>query len=694
MKNRSRITFLTAYSKLLLLSLIILLWAFAASMRVHANEAVPLTVSANEVTLSDTVDTASRTDSAAVYTVINIENSDLLYNLEPFEMVRRSSQNTEPLFYHIFNNNLLNVTAVIEDSAGTITTRTLSVSWSCWDDSTTVTDTTVCGEYIETGSIQLPDDSYAWGEGVFSELTLLVRVYDPQEPVEIVSLEEVWNEFDTAFSLEQNGSIEDLLENENNSISLQTAWSCYDANGNEYLCPVIYNTEAVKEDTVGIYDISVTFEAPLNCRFSDALTVPSYSIPVTVQAPGHPRLDVSYISPNYDFIIFPWISSGINLDTMEVWMSENDGEWRMLELDWEAYIYDAMLNLYAFLLTEGSSYQIQVKYEGGQTGIASFTYEWDMLSGKEYIDGDRDGGDTNGNPPKDSDENISESENTDNNPSKPSTEDANTENTLPENSTKYEDSSTETENNSTDISSGTVTSNPETVETLPPSLATTTLPKETSDNHKSIPDDMGKEPAVKTPVPSDTLSDREKPYLFGSEITLMLENLGSARFSEETIMLDIPADAITSLGIGDTDQLLVTILPLQNNGFSIDILKNDIAITTLSSMQVSLPYQPAPNTTPVLMNEYDEKVSSGEYRPDTGIVTFTINETGIFYIQDEAVPMQDSFNDNTLTEAEITAPEKGNDNSGFKMIATVVTVTTTGSAAGAAIYVYNIKRRL
>ena len=205
---------------------------------------------------------------------------------------------------------------------------------------------------------------------------------------------------------------------------------------------------------------------------------------------------------------------------------------------------------------------------------------------------------------------------------------------------------------------------------------------------------MGKEPAVKTPVPSDTLSDREKPYLFGSEITLMLENLGSARFSEETIMLDIPADAITSLGIGDTDQLLVTILPLQNNGFSIDILKNDIAITTLSSMQVSLPYQPAPNTTPVLMNEYDEKVSSGEYRPDTGIVTFTINETGIFYIQDEAVPMQDSFNDNTLAEAEITAPEKGNDNSGFKMIATVVTVTTTGSAAGAAIYVYNIKRRL
>ena len=660
MKNRSRITFLTAYSKLLLLSLIILLWAFAASTRVHANEAVPLTVSANEVTLSDTVDTASRTDSAAVYTVINIENSDLLYNLEPFEMVRRSSQNTEPLFYHIFNNNLLNVTAVIEDSAGTITTRTLPVSWSFWDDSTTVTDTTVCGEYIENGSIQLPDDSYTWGEGVLSELTLLVRVYDPQEPVEIVSLEEVWNEFDTAFSLEQNGSIEDLLENENNSISLQTAWPCYDTNGNEYLCPVIYNTEAVKEDTVGIYDIAVTFEAPLNCRFSDTLTVPSYSIPVTVQAPGHPRLDVSYISPNYDFIIFPWITSGINLDTMEVWMSENDGEWRMLEPDWEAYVYDAMLNLYAFLLTEGSSYQIQVKYEGGQTGIASFTYEWDMLSGKEYIEGDRDGGDTDGNLPKDSGADSDKDENSD------------------------------SEDKDSDVNSPAQTPEP----VVPTAQTQTPLQEVPSADPENTLSDIDNASVPDAPVHTDIASDRKEPYLLGSELNLMIQSMGSARFSKDAIMLDIPESAIAALGISNTDRLLVTILPLKNNGFSIDILKNDIAVTTVSSMQIALPYQPVENTTPVLINTDGTIIAAGSYNTSTGLVTFTINETGTFYIQNEAVPMQDNFNDNTLTEAEITAPEKGNDNSGFKMIATVVTVTTTGSAAGAAIYVYNIKRRL
>ncbi len=321
MKNKSRTTFLTAYGKFLLLSSIVLLLVFGTSLQVYASE-------------PDNTTVALDTSSTAVYTVIGIEDSEQLSNLAPFEMVRRSSQNTEPLFYHIFNNGLLKVNAIIEDSDGSITTKTLPVSWSCWDDSTTVTNTTVCGEYLETGIIQLPDDYYVWAEGVLSELTLLVRVYDPQEPVEIVSLEEVWNEFDTAFSLEQNSSIEEFLS----SAPLQTAWPCYDVVGNEYLCPVLYNSEDVKENTVGIYDITVTFEEPLNCRFSDNLIVPSYSIPVTVQAPGHPRLDVSYISPNYDFIIFPLITSGINLDTMEVWMSENDGEWRMLELDWEAYI--------------------------------------------------------------------------------------------------------------------------------------------------------------------------------------------------------------------------------------------------------------------------------------------------------------------------------------------------------------------
>ena len=648
MKNKSRTTFLTVYGKFLLLGFIIFLWFFTASIRVHANE-------------SDSEPAAMDTSSTTVYTVVGIEHSERLSNLAPFEMVRRSIQNTEPLFYHVYNNSLLNVNAIIEDSEGTITTKTLTVSWSCWDDSTTVTNTTVCGEYIETGTILLPDDSYTWGEGVMSELTLLVRVYDPSEPVEIVALEEVRNEFDIAFSLEQNSSIEDFLI----TAPLQTAWPCYDATGNEYLCPVIYNTEDVMEDTVGIYYITVTFEEPLNCRFSDNLIVPSYSIPVTVQAPGHPRLDLSYISPNYDFIIFPWITSGIDLDTMEVWMSENNGEWRILELDWEAYIYDTMLNLYAFLLNEGSSYQIQVKYEGGQTGVASFTYEGDKLSNKEYLEGDRDGGDTDGNPPSDS----TDSENTNNTPPTDSGNNGNTNNTV---SAPEKKEPVTIEDNTPKVDSSNEQDSSEIIREV------TSIPSNDS------------EPETETTEPAAT--DREEPYLLGSEIDHMIQNTGTARFSEETIMLNIPEDTIASLDISETDRLLVTILPLENNGFSIDILKNDVSVTNVSGMQVSLPYQPPANTTPVLMNEADIKVADGDYNPDTGLVTFSINETGTFYIQDEEVPMQDTFSANTLTVTEISAPEENTDNSAFKLIALVATVIITCSV-GITIFIYTKKRR-
>lgn len=653
----------TTYGKSLIPAFIIFLLMAVLSLPVYANETQE-----------------GESDSAVFYTVTGIENSEQLANLLPFEMVRRSSQNTEPLFYHVYNNGLLTVNATIEDNEGNITNQTLPVSWSCWDNSTTITNTTVCGEYIETGTIQLPDASYTWSDGVLSELSLLVRVYDPIEPVEIVALEEVWNEFSTAFSLEQNSSMDDLLA----SSPLQTTWPCYDAMGNEYLCPVIYNTDAVIEDTVGIYEITATFETPLNCRFSDSLTVPSYSMPVTVQASGQPRLDLSYISPNYEYILFPWITSGINLDTIEVWLSENDGEWRMLEPGDEVFIHSTMLDLYAWYLNEGSTYRIQVDYEGGQTGIASFTYGWDILSDKEYIEGDRDGGDTNGNAP------ITPPESSEPTAPEPSVPEVNVptvpeptvpevnvptvpeptvpevtvptkpEVTEPEPTVPTEPDSTEpeitepeptvpTEPDSTEPEVAepepTVPTEPEVTE--PESTEPETTEPEVAEPEPTVPT----EPEVTEPEPMEpqppTNEFPKEPYLLGSEMNAMLESLDTALFSNGSISLNIPADSIASLDLSSTDRILVTVLPHGNNGFSVSISKNDVDVTNVSSMQISLPYEPAKNTVPVLFSENGNKIASGDYVTETGLVTFTIHETGTFYIQDEPVPLQATIADNT-----------------------------------------------
>ncbi len=652
---------LTAYDRLLKLCLRVLFIAFGASMHVHAGETDLTSIFSN----------ASDTSSIVSYTVIGFENSEQLSNLAPAEIVRRSTQNTEPLFYHVYNNHLLNVNAFIKDSDGNITTQTLSVSWSCWDDSTTVTNTTVCGDYLETGIIQLPNDSYQWGEGVLSALSLPVRVFDPTESIEIVELEDVWNEFDTAFSLEQNGSIENLLS----TAPLQTAWPCYDAAGNEYLCSVVYNTEDVREDTVGIYYITATFDAPLNCRFSDSLTIPSHSLPVTVQAPGQPRLDLSYLSPNYEFILFPWITSDINLGAVEVWLSENDGEWRTLQPDDEVYIYPSELSLYAWYLNEGSSYRIQVKYEGGQTGIASFTYAWDMLSDMEYIEGDRDGGDTNGNPPNDGG-------GTNGNPPDNSEEgDSDEEDSDEEDSVTAEDSTPQEDTSPEDGSAAQGSSATQGASAAQEGSA--------AQDNDSKPGDESSDTIQIENVPSDSV-ERETPYLLGSELNRMIQATGTTRFSAEAIMLNIPADTIAALGINDTDRFLVTILPVENNGFSVDILKNGNAVTTVSSMQISLPYQLTENTTPVLSNGEGSIIADGIYDADTKLVTFTINETGTFYVQYKEVPMQDTFVGNTLTVTEISAADKDNDHSVFVVI--VATAVITCSAVFA-ISIHRKKRR-
>ena len=660
MKYRNKCINLTIYIKLLILAFIVLLLTFGSSIQVYASEITePL---------------PSGGASSETYTIIGIDNIEAFANLPTLEIVRTSTQDTIPLLYYIRNNKLLSVTAIIADSSGNVLPEkdwpTITVSWPCRANNTLV-NTTVCGEYVETGTIPLPDDSYAWGEGVSSVITFPVRVYEP-EAIEIVRIDSYESDYNRSFSLELSADIVEFLR----KIPLQKACRCYDASGNEYSAPVIYNGEAVRTDAVGIYHITVTFEAPLNCRFSETLDIPTYSIPVTVQAPGQPRLDVSYIGGNNEYIVFPWIAPDIDLDTMEIWLSENNGEWRMLEHGWEAFVTDSTLSLnlnpYAAVVTSNNSYRIQAKYEGGQTGIASFTYTNEGLSDQGYLEGDRDGGDTDGNPPTDSENNE------------------NTNNTPPTDSTNNGNSSTGTDDNSTDTDSKPATSIPASVETLP-ETDTTTLPKESSDNREDLPDDTENELAIETSTPTDTASDREEPYLLGSEINRMIRNLGTARFSAETIMLDIPEDAIASLGIRDTDRLLVTVLPLENNGFTIDISKNDVAITNVSSMQISLPYQPPENTTPVLINEDKEKVADGDYEPQTGLASFTINETGTFYIQDEEVPLQDSFAANTLTATEISTSDKETDTSVYTLIAIAATVMICFAAA--TIFIHTKRRR-
>ena len=78
---------------------------------------------------------------------------------------------------------------------------------------------------------------------------------------------------------------------------------------------------------------------------------------------------VSYTHLN---LYFPWVTPPGELDKISVWLSENNGSWNQLENG--IYVGREMLSIATRLLTPGSGYRLQVDYDGGQTGILSFTY--------------------------------------------------------------------------------------------------------------------------------------------------------------------------------------------------------------------------------------------------------------------------------------------------------------------------------
>ena len=145
---------------------------------------------------------------------------------------------------------------------------------------------------------------------------------------------------------------------------------------------------------MGLYHAIGKLTAPANTAFAEGIAFPEISIPVSVQAPGSP--DINCFLVRRGSLYFPWVTPPGNLDKVSIWLSENNGSWNRLENG--VYVGQEMLSIATHLLTPGSSYRLQVDYDGGQTGILSLTYA-DEIVLEGYHEGDRDGGDAGGNPP-------------------------------------------------------------------------------------------------------------------------------------------------------------------------------------------------------------------------------------------------------------------------------------------------------
>ena len=525
--------------------------------------------------------------------VTEIQNEGELLSLPDFTLPLRTTPSDDDL-EEIYQLALQYQTVCATVTAGEeIRQETFSVSWDF-----SAIDQTTPGEYTAAGRIELPE-GYAFGEAVLQELQISVRV-EEMPPAVITSIEQ-WYPYANAFALPQGSEVEALEE-----LFAASPYylECYAENGTSYTAVVEWDFSGIDLNTVGLYHAAGRLTAPENTVFADRIDFPEISIPVSVQAPDRP--DINCFLAARGNLYFPWVTPPGELDKISVWLSENNGSWNQLENG--IYVGREMLSIATRLLAPGSSYRLQVDYDGGQTGILSFTYA-DEIVLEGYHEGDRDGGDAGGNPPDtiiqpppedtgDQDDGFADRPST--KPPKPPVTNGGAEEALEPDAGSDEPTIPESENRKEPVQS---------IMTVPP---------ESADSKKPVFSEF-----------FDETTDR----ISGTRFLMMLQT-GKQRaiFSKQGITISIPKDALPE-GIQNEDQIEVIIQKDTDGGFSFSFSINGTVLNSLPDVSVMLPYpnDPAAGTL-FLCDESGVEVPMTGYDDTAKAASFQISHTGTYTI--------------------------------------------------------------
>lgn len=583
--------------------------AFAAETATPANadeitEILPdLESEASETLDSGTQETPEAPEEVSLVFVTEIQNEGELLSLPDFTLPLRTTPSDDDL-EEIYQLALQYQTVRATVTAGEeIRQETFSVAWDF-----SAIDQTTPGEYTAVGRIELPE-GYAFGEAVLQELQISVRV-EEMPPAVITSIEQ-WYPYTDAFAVQQGSETETL---ENLFAFSPYYLDCYTENGTSCTAAVEWDFSGIDLNTVGLYHAMGKLTAPENTAFAEGIAFPEISIPVSVQASGRP--DINCFLSARGKLHFPWVTPPGKMDEISVWLSENNGSWNRLESG--VYVGQEMLSIATRLLTPGSSYRLQVDYDGGQTGILSFTYA-DEIVLEGYHDGDRDGGDAGGNPP---------------------------------------DTIIQPPPEHTDDQDDGFTDSPPTQPSRPP--ATNDGGMDSGDAEDALEPDAGSDepaiPEIEAPVVSgqpeeDTAlqrppesADSKKPAFseFFDETTdrisgtrfLMMLQTGEQRavFSKQGITISIPKDALPE-GIQNEDQIEVIIQKDTDGGFSFSFSINGTVLNSLPDVSVMLPYpnDPAADTL-FLGDESGVEIPMTGYDDAAKAASFQISHTGTYTI--------------------------------------------------------------
>ncbi len=609
--------------------------AFAAETATPANaderrENPPgLESKASETLEIGTPETPEASEEVSLVLVTEIQNEDELLSLPDFTLPLRTTPSDDDL-EEIYQLALQYQTVCATVTVGEeIRQETFPVVWDF-----SAIDQTTPGEYAAAGRIELPE-GYAFGEAVLQELQISVRV-EEMPPAVITSIEQ-WYPYTDAFAVQQGSPTETL---ENLFAFSPYYLECYAENGTSYTAVVEWDFSGIDLNTVGLYYAAGRLTAPANTAFAEGIAFPEISIPVSVQAPGRP--DINCILSARGNLHFPWVTPPGGLDEISVWLSENNGSWNRLESG--VYVGQEMLSIATRLLMPGSSYRLQVDYDGGQTGILSFAYA-DEIVLEGYHDGDRDGGDAGGNPPDtiiqpppedtdDQDDDFADRPST-KPPKPPVTNDGGMDS---DDSIDIDKDDFPSEQANGDTEEDTALQQPPEVQTIA-GASEITVPDpawKLSENRKEPVQSAMTVPPESADFKSPDFSeffDETTDRISGTRFLMMLQT-GAQRavFSKQGITISIPKDALPE-GIQNEDQIEVIIQKDTDGGFSFSFSINGTVLSSLPDVSVMLPYpnDPAAGTL-FLCDESGVEVPMTGYDDTAKAASFQISHTGTYTI--------------------------------------------------------------
>ena len=629
--------------------------AFAAETATPANaderrENPPgLESEASETLEIGTPEAPETSEEVSLILVTEIQKEDELLSLPDFTLPLRATPSDDDL-EEIYQLTLQYQTVCATVTAGEeIRQETFPVAWDF-----SAIDQTTPGEYAAAGRIELPE-GYAFGEAVLQELQISVRV-EEMPPAVITSIEQ-WYPYTNAFALPQGSEVEALEE-----LFAASPYyvECYAENGTSYTAVVEWDFSGIDLNTVGLYHAIGRLTAPENTVFADRVDFPEITIPVSVQAPGSP--DINCFLAARGNLHFPWVAPPGNLDEISVWLSENNGSWNRLESG--VYVGQEMLSIATRLLAPGSSYRLQVDYDGGQTGILSLTYA-DEIVLEGYHEGDRDGGDAGGNPPDtiiqpppedtdDQDDGFADRpsakplrspatngggmDSDDSEKAPPGNGENDPTNHKPsEPSRDGKDDSIDIDKDDfpSEQANGDTEEAPE-VQTIAGASELTGPARKLSENRKepvqsaiTVPQEVADSQNSAFSEFFDETTDR----ISGTRFLMMLQT-GEQRavFSKQGITISIPEDALPE-GIQNKDQIEVIIQKDTDGGFSFSFSINGTALNSLPDISVMLPYpnDPAAGTL-FLCDESGVEVPMTGYDDTAKAASFQISHTGTYTI--------------------------------------------------------------